>query len=181
MTSLKQLNINKATGSDGIPVRLLKETADQIILSLTMLFNKSLLLGIFAGDWNIVPVLAGLRDHITHLISREQHGFLAGRSCVTQLTSVLHYTGGQLDSGKQMDTIYLDMRKVFDKVDHTKVTWKVAPARHYWQTSRLVPFILTGTQATGYSSRSHFPRIAGYIWGTTRIPTRADIVSVVCG
>ena len=71
MTSLKQLNINKATGSDGIPVRLLKETADQIILSLTMLFNKSLLLGIFAGDWNIVPVLAGLRDHITHLISRE--------------------------------------------------------------------------------------------------------------
>ena len=28
-------------------------------------------------------VLAGLRDHISHLISREQHGFLAGRSCVT--------------------------------------------------------------------------------------------------
>ena len=102
--------------------------------------------------------LAGLQDHISHLISREQHGFLAGRSCVTQLTSVLHYTGGQLDSGKQMDTIYLDMRKVFDKVDHTKVTWKVAPARHYWQTSRLVPFILTGTQATGYSSESNFPR-----------------------
>ena len=29
LTSLKQLDINKATGSDGIPVRLLKETADQ--------------------------------------------------------------------------------------------------------------------------------------------------------
>ena len=29
-------------------------------------------------------VLAGLRDHISHLINREQHGFLAGRSCVTQ-------------------------------------------------------------------------------------------------
>ena len=29
--------------------------------------------------------------------------------------------------------------------------------------------------------RSHFQRIAGYIRGTTRIPTRADIVSVVCG
>ena len=38
-----------------------------------------------------------------------------------------------------------------------------------------------GTQATGHSSRSHFPRIAGYIRGTTRIPTRADIVSVVRG
>ena len=46
LTSLKQLDINKATGSDGIPVRLLKETA------------KSLRLGIFPGDWkleNIVP------------------------------------------------------------------------------------------------------------------------------
>ena len=48
-------------------------------------------------------VLAGLRDHISHLISREQPGFLAGRSCVTQLTSVLHYIGGQLDAGKQID------------------------------------------------------------------------------
>ena len=66
-------------------------------------------------------VLAGLRDHISHLISPEQHGFLAGRSCVTQLTSVLHYIGGQLDAGKQIDIIYLDMSKAFDKVDHTKL------------------------------------------------------------
>ena len=57
------------------------------------------------------------------VISRvlEQHGFLAGRSCVTQLTSVLHYIGGQLDAGKQIDIIYLDMSKAFDKVDHTKL------------------------------------------------------------
>ena len=48
-------------------------------------------------------VLAGLRDDISHLISREQPGLLAGRSCVTQLTSVLHYIGGQLDAGKQID------------------------------------------------------------------------------
>ena len=124
LTSLKHLDINKATASDGIPVRLLKEIAGQIALSLTMLFNKSLRLGIFAGDWklaNIVPVLAGLRDHITHLISREQHGFLASRSCVTQLTSVLNYIGGQLDAGKQIDIIYLDMNKALDKVDHTKL------------------------------------------------------------
>ena len=153
LTFLKELDINKATGSDGIPVRLLKVTADQIEPSLNMLFNKSLWLGIFPGDRklaNIVPifkkgkrnfvanyraisllpviskvlercVLAGLRDRISHLISRKQHGFLAGRSCVTQLTSVLHYIGGQLDAGKQIDIIYLDMSKAFDKVDHTKL------------------------------------------------------------
>ena len=52
LTSLKQLAINKATGSDGIPVWLLKETADQISPSLTMLFNKSLRLGIFRETGN---------------------------------------------------------------------------------------------------------------------------------
>ena len=52
LTFLKQLDINKATGSDGIPVRLLKETADQISPSLTMLFNKSLRLGIFRETGN---------------------------------------------------------------------------------------------------------------------------------
>ena len=148
LTSIKQLDINKATGSHGIQVRLLKETADQIAPSLTMLFNKSLQLGIFPEDWklnHIVPifkkgkrdfvenyrpisllpvtskvlercVLAGLRDYIFHLFSREQHGSLAGRSCVTQLTSVLHYIGGQLDAGKQIGIIFLDMSKAFDKV-----------------------------------------------------------------
>ena len=58
---------------------------------------------------------------MSHFISREQHGFLDGWSCVTQLTSVLHYIGGQLDAGKQIDIIYLDMSKAFDKVDHTKL------------------------------------------------------------
>ena len=68
LTTLKQLYINKATGSDGIPVRLLKETADQIAPSLTMLFNKSLRLGIFPGDWKlayIVPIFKkGKRDFV---------------------------------------------------------------------------------------------------------------------
>ena len=64
-------------------------------------------------------VLACLRDHISHLIRRNQHGFLAGRSCVTQLISVLHYIGGQLDAGKQINIIYLDMSKAFDI--HTKL------------------------------------------------------------
>ena len=68
LTSLKQLDINKATGSDGIPVRLLKVTADQISPSLTMLFNKSLRLGIFPRDWklaNIVPIFKrGKRDFV---------------------------------------------------------------------------------------------------------------------
>ena len=174
LASLKQLDINKATGSDGIPVRLLKETADQISPSLARLFNKSLRLGIFPGDWrlaNIVPIFrkgkrdfgeslpyfpfpchlqcsralrsGGLRDHISHFISREQYdGFLGGRSCVTQLTRMLHYIDGQLDAGKQIDIIYLDMSKAFYKVDHTKLLGRlhqygITGKLHYWFRSYL--------------------------------------------
>ena len=66
-------------------------------------------------------VLGGLQNHISHLISCNQHGFLPGRSCVTQLINVLHCIGGQLDAGKQIHIIYLDMSKAFDKVDNTKL------------------------------------------------------------
>ena len=38
---------------------------------------------------------------------------------MTQPIGVLHYIGGQLDGSKQIDIIYLDMSKAFDKVDHT--------------------------------------------------------------
>ena len=68
LTSIKQLDIYKATGSDEIPMRLLKETANQIAPSLTMLFNKSLRLGIFPEEWklaNIVPIFKkGKRDFV---------------------------------------------------------------------------------------------------------------------
>ena len=40
---------------------------------------------------------------------------------MTQPIGVLHYIGGQLDAGKQIDIIYLDMSKAFDKVDHTNL------------------------------------------------------------
>ena len=114
------------------------------------------------------------------LISRNQHGFLPGRSCLTQLISVLHYIGGQLDAGKQIDIIYLDMSKAFDKVDHTKLLgrlqqYDISGKLHDWFRS----YIFTGTQ--GYSSGSYLPRTAGYIRGTARNPAWANFVSAVCG
>ena len=57
--TLKSLDINKATGPDGIPAKLLKETASIIAPSLCKLFNKSLHLGAVPEEWklaNVVPV-----------------------------------------------------------------------------------------------------------------------------
>ena len=79
-------------------------------------------------------VLDGMKDHIYHLINRAQHGFMAGKSCVSQLTAVLDYIGSQLDHGKQTDVIYLDMSKAFDKVDHGLLLNKL---RHFNITGSL--------------------------------------------
>jgi hypothetical protein len=57
--TLLALDTTKATGPDGIPSRLLKETAWQIAPSLTQIFNKSLSCGEIPDEWklaNIVPV-----------------------------------------------------------------------------------------------------------------------------
>ena len=56
---LKSLNVNKATGPDGISIFLLKNTADVLAKALCKLFNYSLEAGVFPSDWktsNVVPV-----------------------------------------------------------------------------------------------------------------------------
>ena len=58
--ALRSLNPDKALGPDGIPGRILKETAQQIAPSLTLLFNKSLHSAVVPDEWklaNVVPVL----------------------------------------------------------------------------------------------------------------------------
>ena len=52
------------------------------------------------------------------LINSSQHGFIPGKSCTTQLLEVLDKIGLLLDSGKQIDVIFMDMSKAFDKVNY---------------------------------------------------------------
>ena len=45
-------------------------------------------------------------------------GFIRGKSCTSNLVEVLDHVGSLLDDGKQMDMIYMDKSKAFDKVNH---------------------------------------------------------------
>lgn len=55
-----------------------------------------------------------LEEHDT--ISSEQHGFMHGRSCLTNLLEALESWTTALDEGWGIDIIYLDYRKAFDSV-----------------------------------------------------------------
>ena len=47
-----------------------------------------------------------------------QHGFIRGKLWTSNLLEVLDHVGSLLDDGKQVDMIYMDMFKAFDKVNH---------------------------------------------------------------
>ena len=48
---IKALDVSKAHGHDGISVKMIKICADSIAYSLTLIFQNSLVAGIFANDW----------------------------------------------------------------------------------------------------------------------------------
>lgn len=58
-------------------------------------------------------------------ITRHQHGFRAGFSTVTQLLEFTHDIASELNNRGQIDAIFIDYSKAFDKVCHNKLLHKL--------------------------------------------------------
>lgn len=55
---------------------------------------------------------------IQNSFSPSQHGFLKGRSTVSNLVVLNEYVTSSMDAGKQVDVVYTDYSKCFDRIDH---------------------------------------------------------------
>lgn len=62
---------------------------------------------------------------IKNYISQYQHGFVQGRSTITNLASFSEYVAQSLDKQGQVDVIYTDFSKAFDKLDHNLLLQKL--------------------------------------------------------
>ena len=60
-----------------------------------------------------------------NLFCDEQHGFVPGRFCVTQLLCVMEMWTNSLNSREEIDCIYLDFQKAFDTVPHARLISKL--------------------------------------------------------
>ena len=60
-----------------------------------------------------------------NLLSKNQHAFRAGRSCLSQLLEHIEYVLLALVNNKNIDVVYLDFAKAFDKVDHAILMKKI--------------------------------------------------------
>lgn len=59
------------------------------------------------------------------LIVDSQHGFRSGKSCLTNLLEFFEYVTSEVDQGEDVDVIYLDFSKAFDKVPHQRLLHKL--------------------------------------------------------
>ena len=58
----------------------------------------------------------------SHIVSLKQHGFVKGRSCLTNLLEVFEHWTSCFDDGYRVDVVYLDYRKAFDTVPHQRLS-----------------------------------------------------------
>ena len=74
-------------------------------------------------------------------IPTNQHGFLPGRSCVTNLSCFLDHCWSSISKGKQTDAIYTDFSSAFTSVNHVLLLHKLRSSfhitglAHAWLTS----------------------------------------------
>lgn len=59
-----------------------------------------------------------ITQHVQRVIIDQQHGFCKNRSTVTNLSVFSKYVSFNLEFGSQIDVIYTDLAKAFDKVNH---------------------------------------------------------------
>ena len=64
-------------------------------------------------------------DFVENKVSKHQHGFVKGKSCLTNLLETVDCVIDLLDEGAPVDILYFDFKKAFDRVPHKRLIYKL--------------------------------------------------------
>ena len=85
-----------------------------------------------------------LYNHVREYINLNQHGFVEGKSCLSNLLETLQNIITILESGAPVDLIFLDFQKAFDKVAHERLLLKLQAYGITGQVYDVIRSFLTG-------------------------------------
>ena len=116
-----------------------------------------------------------LKKHIVaymeenNLFNPGQHGFRLGRSCLSQLIAHYDHITRLLESGHNVDVIYMYFAKAFDKVDYPVTVKKLKgigiPGKlgiwpHAFLTNRKQAVVVNGTKSMPADVKSGVPQVS---------------------
>ena len=98
-------------------------------------------------------IVSNINKHLSkhNMMNKNQHGFRQGHSCETQLVETVDDWYREIDKGGQVDAIFLDFAKAFDKVPHKHLLAKLTTFGILEQTSVhkwIKEFLYNRTQCT---------------------------------
>lgn len=106
-------------------------------------------------------------NHTRSFISPYQHGFIPKRSTVSNLCCLTQYIAESMDMGGQVDVIYTDFEKAFDRIDHNVLLNKMSyfgmssdslSLMKSYLSDRVCCVFYNGFQSRGYSPISGIPQ-----------------------
>lgn len=198
---LKNINVNKGAGPDGIPPIFLKRCYKELSKPLFKLFELSLKSGEMPSVWkqsyvtpifksgdkrnignyrpisklNVIPklfekiVCDDIYPVIRPILLCQQHGFMTRKSTESNLCEYLDTVYRAMDAGFQVDAVYTDYSKAFDKISHSILVKKLDRIGIHGDLLRwLTSYLRDRTQAVavkGYCS-SFLPAPSGVPQGS---------------
>ena len=117
-------------------------------------------------------------NHVDSSVSSDQHGFISGRSCTSNLLEAFDTIIDMMDEGLPVDVLYFDFWKAFDTVPHYRLLVKLENMGITGETLEIIEdFLSDRAMRVGVGdSFSELLSANNCFWGSTRISIRTNFI-----